>query len=159
MKTAYELAMERLSKAAPATKLTSAQKKQLAEVDSTYAAKIAGREIALKDEIGKLAAAAHFAKVDTPERTKSKSWPPRVIPKKSRRSNSNGSTSEKNFRPGWKRKRNRCVRANGSRKFYLADLGSQPVAYRFNPKFSSSFSPALGIQQGWPLSVGISSGN
>jgi hypothetical protein len=65
MKTAYELAMERLSKAAPATKLTSAQKKQLAELDSTYAAKIAGREIALKDEIGKLAAADDFEKVET----------------------------------------------------------------------------------------------
>ena len=65
MKTAYELAMERLSKAAPATKLTSAQKKQLAELDSTYAAKIAGREIALKDEIGKLAAAGDFEKVET----------------------------------------------------------------------------------------------
>ena len=56
MKTAYELAMERLSKAAPATKLTGAQKKQLAELDSTYAARIAGREIALQDEIAKAAA-------------------------------------------------------------------------------------------------------
>ena len=65
MKTAYELAMERLSKAAPATKLTSAQKKQLAELDSTCAAKIAGREIALKDEISKFAAAGDFEKVET----------------------------------------------------------------------------------------------
>jgi hypothetical protein len=65
MKTAYELAMERLSKAAPATKLTGAQKKQLAELDSTCAAKIAGREIALKGEIGKLTAAGDFEKVET----------------------------------------------------------------------------------------------
>ena len=65
MKTAYELAMERLSKAAPATKFTSAQKKQLAELDSTYAAKTAGREIALKDEISKFAAAGDFEKVET----------------------------------------------------------------------------------------------
>jgi predicted ribosome quality control (RQC) complex YloA/Tae2 family protein len=65
MKTAYELAMERLSKAAPATKFTSAQKKQLAELDSTCAAKIAGREIALKDEIAKFAAAGDFEKVET----------------------------------------------------------------------------------------------
>jgi len=65
MKTAYELAMERLSKAAPATKLTSAQKKQLAELDSTCAAKIAGREIALKDEISKFAAGGDFEKVET----------------------------------------------------------------------------------------------
>ena len=65
MKTAYELAMERLSKAAPATKLTGAQKKQLAELDSTCAAKIAGREIALKDEISKFAAAGDLEKVET----------------------------------------------------------------------------------------------
>ena len=65
MKTAFELAMDRLSKAAPATKFTSAQKKQLAELDSTYAAKTAGREIALKDEISKFAAAGDFEKVET----------------------------------------------------------------------------------------------
>jgi len=51
MKTAYELAMERLNKTAPAVKLTAAQKKELAELDSKYAAKIAGREIALRQEI------------------------------------------------------------------------------------------------------------
>jgi hypothetical protein len=55
MKTAYELAMERLSQAAPASKLTSAQKKQLAELDTKYAATIAGREISLKDEMTKVA--------------------------------------------------------------------------------------------------------
>ena len=55
MKTAYELAMERLNKAAPAVKLTSAQKMELAELDSKYAAKIAGREIALQDEIARVA--------------------------------------------------------------------------------------------------------
>jgi uncharacterized protein YydD (DUF2326 family) len=53
MKTAYELAMERLNKTAPAVKLTGAQKKDLAELDSKYAAKIAGREIALKDEMAR----------------------------------------------------------------------------------------------------------
>jgi hypothetical protein len=51
MKSAYELAMERLEKTAPAAKLTAAQKKELAELDSRYAAKIAGREIALNGEI------------------------------------------------------------------------------------------------------------
>ena len=65
MKTAYELAMERLNQAAPATKLTGAQKKQLAELDSAYAAKIAGREIALQDEIAKFAAAGDSEKVET----------------------------------------------------------------------------------------------
>jgi hypothetical protein len=51
MKSAYELAMERLNKTAPATKLTAGQKKMLAELDSRYAAKIAEREIALNGEI------------------------------------------------------------------------------------------------------------
>ena len=53
MKSAYELAMERLEKNTPTTKLTAAQKKQLAELDAQYAAKIAGREIALNGEIAK----------------------------------------------------------------------------------------------------------
>jgi hypothetical protein len=65
MKSAYELAMERLHKAAPTVKLTGAQKKQLAELDSVYAAKIAGREIAMKNEIAGLAAAGEFEKVET----------------------------------------------------------------------------------------------
>jgi hypothetical protein len=64
MKTAYELAMERLSQAAPAAKLTGAQKKQLAELDSKYAAKIAEREIALRDEIAKAAAAGDAEKAE-----------------------------------------------------------------------------------------------
>jgi hypothetical protein len=53
MKSSYELAMERLNKAAPPRKLTEEQKKQLAEVDSKYAAKIAEREIFLKGEMRK----------------------------------------------------------------------------------------------------------
>ena len=51
MKSAYELAMERLNKTAPTVKLSDAQKKELAELDSQYAAKIAAREITLKSEI------------------------------------------------------------------------------------------------------------
>jgi hypothetical protein len=53
MKTAYELAMERLSKAAPPVKLTDEQKKALSELDSKYSAKIAEREIFLQGERGK----------------------------------------------------------------------------------------------------------
>jgi hypothetical protein len=53
MKTAYELAIERLNKSAPTVKLSDAQKKQLSELDSKYAAKIAEREIALNGEIAK----------------------------------------------------------------------------------------------------------
>jgi hypothetical protein len=63
MKSAYELAMERLSKSAPTVKLTGAQKKQLAELDSRYSAKIAEREIFLKDELAAAAAKGDFEAV------------------------------------------------------------------------------------------------
>ena len=53
MKTAYELAMERLSKTSPPIKLTDAQKKEIAELESKYAAKIAERELFVKDELVK----------------------------------------------------------------------------------------------------------
>jgi hypothetical protein len=53
MKSAYELAMERLAKSAPTQKLTDEQRKKLAELDSLYASKIAGREIFLKAELEK----------------------------------------------------------------------------------------------------------
>jgi len=51
MKSAYELAMERLNKQSPTAKLTAEQKDRLAELDSRYKAKIAEREIGLKDAI------------------------------------------------------------------------------------------------------------
>lgn len=53
MKTAYELAMERLGKTSPTVKLTAAQKREMAELDSICKAKIAEREIATRDEIEK----------------------------------------------------------------------------------------------------------
>ena len=55
MKSAYELAMERLNQSAPTVKLNARQKAELAELDSKYAALIAGREIALKSEMAKVA--------------------------------------------------------------------------------------------------------
>jgi hypothetical protein len=64
MKTTYELAMERLNKSAPVAKLSAAQKKQLAELDSKFAAKVAEREIALNDEIAKAATTGEFEKVE-----------------------------------------------------------------------------------------------
>ena len=64
MKTAYELAMERLSKSAPTSRLTGGQKKQLADLDSKFTAKIAEREIALTEEIAKTAAAGDFEKTE-----------------------------------------------------------------------------------------------
>ena len=53
MKTAYELAMERLSKAAPSVKLSEDQKRQIAELESQCAAKIAERELFLQGEVVK----------------------------------------------------------------------------------------------------------
>ena len=53
MKTAYELAKERLSKASPSVKLTDEQKKQLADLESQCAAKIAERELFIQGEIVK----------------------------------------------------------------------------------------------------------
>jgi hypothetical protein len=60
MKSSYELAMERLSKSAPAVKVTAAQKKELAELDSLYTAKIAERELFLKSEAEKAAEKGDF---------------------------------------------------------------------------------------------------
>ena len=51
MKTAYELAMERLATKEPVRKLTESQKKALAEIDSTYQAKMAERETFLGAKI------------------------------------------------------------------------------------------------------------
>jgi hypothetical protein len=51
MKSAYELAMERLDKSAPTQKLTDTQKKKIAALTEKFQAKIAEREIFLKDQI------------------------------------------------------------------------------------------------------------
>jgi hypothetical protein len=61
MKTAYELAMERLNKSSPMTKLTEEQKNELAELDSKYAAKIAEREISLQGELDQASARGDLA--------------------------------------------------------------------------------------------------
>lgn len=53
MKSSYELAMERLNKKAPTVKVTDEQKKELADLDAKYAAKLAEREIFLKGEVQK----------------------------------------------------------------------------------------------------------
>jgi hypothetical protein len=68
MKSSFELAMERLNKTSPTVKLTAAQKRELAELDSKYAAKIAEREIALKDEINKFANAGDAEKMEQAQR-------------------------------------------------------------------------------------------
>ncbi len=55
MKSAYELAMERLSKSDPDAQkpLTAQQKARLAEVDKLYQGKIAEREIFLRQALEK----------------------------------------------------------------------------------------------------------
>ena len=54
MKSAYELAMNRLEKGSPKTALTEEQKKALAEIDSEYNARIAEQKIFLEGEISKV---------------------------------------------------------------------------------------------------------
>ena len=63
MKSAYELAMERLNKAAPAQKVSDEKKKQLAEIDSKYAAKIAEREIFLNEKLAAVSAKGDYEAV------------------------------------------------------------------------------------------------
>lgn len=65
MKSAYELAMERLQKNTPTVSLTTEQKEQIAEVDSTFKARIAEKELFLKDEIRKAQMAEKFDEADS----------------------------------------------------------------------------------------------
>ena len=65
MKSAYELAMERLQKVSPSLSLTEQQKKELAELDSKYQAKIAEKELFLKDQIRKAQAEAKVDDIDS----------------------------------------------------------------------------------------------
>jgi hypothetical protein len=66
MKSAYELAMERLSKSDPQSSkaLTPAQRSSLAEVDKVYLGKIAEREIFLKQQLEKAMAGRDADEVD-----------------------------------------------------------------------------------------------
>ena len=68
MKSAYELAMERLGKTQPSVALSDDQKKRLADVDSTYRAKIAERELFLRDEIRKAQTARNLEDVEKLEK-------------------------------------------------------------------------------------------
>jgi len=68
MKSAYELAMERLQKTAPSLSLTEEQKRQLAEIDSKYRAKIAEKELFLRDQIRKAQTEAKVDDIDSLEK-------------------------------------------------------------------------------------------
>ncbi|MEZ0218078.1 MAG: hypothetical protein ACAH89_13160 [Rariglobus sp.] len=66
MKSAYELAMERLSKSDPDSgkKLTPEKKARLAEIDSVYKGKIAEREIFLKKRLDEVLAEGKYDEVE-----------------------------------------------------------------------------------------------
>lgn len=68
MKSSYELAMERLNKSTPTVKLSAAQKKELADLESRCAAKIAEREIFIKGEIAKAIDKGEFEEVEKLEK-------------------------------------------------------------------------------------------
>lgn len=64
MKSAYELAMERLEKSDPSERsLTDDQKKNLAEIDTLYRSKIAEREVFLGGLLAKAQAAGSFTEI------------------------------------------------------------------------------------------------
>ena len=63
MKSAYELAMERLDKKDPIKKLSDEQKARIAEINSLYGSKIAERETFLQGEIVKEKAKGDFTAV------------------------------------------------------------------------------------------------
>jgi hypothetical protein len=62
MKSAYELAMERLAKSDPSSNvpLTAEKKARLAEIDRVYQGKLAEREIFLKKQLDEAYAAQKF---------------------------------------------------------------------------------------------------
>ena len=68
MKSAYELAMERLQKASPSLSLTEEQKKKLAEIDSKYRAKVAEKELFLRDQIRKAQTEGKLDDIDSLEK-------------------------------------------------------------------------------------------
>jgi hypothetical protein len=51
MKSAYELAMERLEAKSPTQKLTDTQRAEIAEIDSLFQSKIAERRLLIDSEI------------------------------------------------------------------------------------------------------------
>ena len=71
MKSAYELAMERLEKDSPAVSLTEKQRAELAELDSIYQAKMAEKEIFIEGQLAKAVESGDMEAVASLERQKS----------------------------------------------------------------------------------------
>ncbi len=65
MKSAYDLAMERLERQSPTKQLSDKQKSEIAEIESTYRARLAERELFLNGEIAKLLAAGKHEEVES----------------------------------------------------------------------------------------------
>ena len=68
MKSAYELAMERLEKSAPTVRLSDAQKAQIAEIDSSYKARIAEKELFLQGKIREAGSSGTFEEFEKLEK-------------------------------------------------------------------------------------------
>jgi hypothetical protein len=68
MKSAYELAMERLERQAPTRQLTAKQKSEIAEIESTYRARVAERELFLRGEIVKALGSGQMQEVEMLEK-------------------------------------------------------------------------------------------
>ena len=64
MKSAYELAMERLEKQSPSARVTDELRAAIAEIDSTYKARIAEREVFLQSQLQKAVAAGNAGEVE-----------------------------------------------------------------------------------------------
>ena len=97
--------MERLNKNAPTKKLTDAQKKQLAELDSKYAAKIASRRYCVE---------RRKSQKPPDDFSKEESLPISLRP------------SAKNFRLNWKRKRSKFDARN---KILVHPEGLEPPTF------------------------------
>ena len=68
MKSAYELAMERLEKSAPTLKLNEEQKAQIAEIESTFKARIAEKELFLGGKIRAAKESGNFEEIEQLEK-------------------------------------------------------------------------------------------
>ncbi len=97
MKSAYELAMERLEKSAPTVQLTDAQKAQIAEIDSTYKARIAEKELFLQGKIKEAGLSGTFEELEKLRETARDRPPPFAGRLRGEESKSSALRSESNF--------------------------------------------------------------
>ena len=72
MKSAYELAMERLNQSEPEIKLTNEQREQLAAIDEKFKAKMAERELFLTDFIKKATMEGNYLELQELETQKTR---------------------------------------------------------------------------------------